>query len=94
MHVVAAVERRLLLDLTLDRCSSPEHEVELPPGLFNELPPTFLRGGRVQHRVNGCDVVYEAHPEERGYLKPPDWTDRVRRQSFIDASLARRQSSR
>jgi hypothetical protein len=57
MHVVAAVERRLLLDLTLDQCSAPEHEVVLTPGVFYGLPPGFERGGAVSYPVNGCDVV-------------------------------------
>ena len=89
MHVVVAVERRLLLDLTLDQCSVPERDVVLKPGGFDGLPRTFVRGGRAVYHVNGCNVVYEAHPEEKGYVAMPDWTDRVRRQSFVDATLAR-----
>jgi hypothetical protein len=89
MHVVVAVEDRLLLDLTLDQCSAPEHGIELPPGIFHGLPPKFVRGGRVDFRVKGCQVVYEAHPDEKGYLIAPDWTDRSRRQPFVEATLAR-----
>ena len=62
----------------------------LPPGVVpNGLPKKFERGGRVEHRVNGCVVVYEAHPEEKGYLAAPDWTDWARRQPFVDATIAR-----
>jgi hypothetical protein len=93
MHVVALVEGRLLLDLTLDQCSAPKHGVELPPGVFYGLPPRSERGGRVEHRVNGCAVVYEAHPEEKGYLAAPHWTDRLRRQAFVDATIARLRAS-
>lgn len=89
MHVVAIVEDRLVLDLTLDQCSTPEHDVDLPPGVFYGLPRGFVRGGQVEYMVNGCAVVYEAHPDERGYLAAPDWTDRVRRQRFVDQTLAR-----
>ena len=38
---------------------------------------------------DGCVVVYEAHPEEKTFFSTPDWTDRVRRQPFVDATLAR-----
>jgi hypothetical protein len=89
MHVVAAVEDRLLLDMTLDQICYPEHGIELPPGIFYGLPPKFARGGRIGFRVKGCEVVYVAHPEEKGYLAAPDWTDRARRQPFVDSTLAR-----
>lgn len=89
MHVVAVVERRLLLDLTLDQCSAPEHDVRLTPGVFYGLPPGFERSGTVSYPVNGCAVAYEAHPEEKAYLTAPDWTDRARRQPFVEATLER-----
>jgi hypothetical protein len=44
--------------------------------------------------VNGSDVLYEAHPEEKGYLTAPHWTDRAHRKPFVDATLARLRRSR
>lgn len=37
---------------------------------------------------------YEAHPEEKGYLAAPDWTDRARRQPFVDATVERLREAR
>jgi hypothetical protein len=53
MHVIAVVENRLLLDLTLDQCTTP------------------------------------AHPEEKGYVAAPHWTDRQHRGPFVKATLER-----
>lgn len=89
MHVVAVVEDRLLLDLTLDQCSRPEHDVVLTPGIFEGLSPEFARGEPKSYPVHGCSVVYEAHPEEKGFLASPYWTESAVRQPFVDATLAR-----
>ena len=89
MHVVALVEGRMLLDLTLDQCSAPEHNVVLTPGVFNELSPDFASGGTMIYPVNGCNVVYTAHPKEKGYLTAPYWTERVHREPFVRATLRR-----
>jgi len=80
----------MLVDLTLDQCTAPERGVLLSPGVFYGLPKGFTNGGRQSYPVNdGCVVVYEAHPEEKTFFSTPDWTDRVRRQPFVDATLAR-----
>lgn len=89
IHVVAVVEDRLLLDLTLDQCSRPEHDVVLTPGIFEGLSPAFVRGEPISYPVHGCSVVYEAHPEEKGFVTSPYWTERAVRQPFVDATLAR-----
>ena len=89
-HVVAVVQDEMLVDLTLDQCTAPERGVLLSPGVFYGLPKGFTNGGRQSYPVNdGCVVVYEAHPEEKTFFSTPDWTDRVRRQPFVDATLAR-----
>jgi hypothetical protein len=90
LHLVAVAQDEMLVDLTLDQCNAPERGVRLSPGVFHGLPKGFTKGGRQSYPVNdGCVVVYDAHPEGKTFLSAPDWTDRGRRQPFIDRTLAR-----
>jgi hypothetical protein len=89
-HVVCIVERRVMLDLTLPQASHPEHGVQLPPATFEPLPADFVKGGgAVFSAPGGCVVVYRAHPEERGFLALPHWTDRSFTRPFVRRVIAR-----
>jgi hypothetical protein len=71
-HVVCVIERRRMLDVTLGQASRPEHGVQPGPGVFEPLPAGFLKGeGHVFDGPGGAVLVYEPHPEERGYLALP-----------------------
>jgi hypothetical protein len=73
-HVVTVVERRFLLDLTLDQANRPQHSIELRPGYFL-LPDGFLAGDEGAPMVlNGTYIRYTAVPDDRGFLTTPDWT--------------------
>jgi hypothetical protein len=51
-----------------------------------------MRGGAIETTINGVRVRYEAHPEERGYLRLEDWNDRPERervQPLVEAALRR-----
>jgi hypothetical protein len=77
-HLVAIVDGRRLLDLTLDTASSPTLGFHLRP-IAIPAPPGFERGGIADAVVHGTMVRYEAHPEERGFLLLEDWNDRPER---------------
>lgn len=79
LHLVAVIEDAVLIDPTLDQCRAPEHGVELPHGFFERLPSAFTEGERtLSYTVNGCAVIYQAHPEGTQYLDTEDWTDQSR----------------
>jgi hypothetical protein len=88
-HVVCIVERRQLIDLTLDQVQNAQLGVVLEPTVLT-IPHGFMRGGTVETTINGVHVQYEAHPEERGYLHLEDWNDRPERervQTLVEAAL-------
>jgi hypothetical protein len=39
------------------------------------VPPGFERGDVIETEINGTTVRYEAHREERGFLRLEDWGD-------------------
>ena len=95
LHVVAIVEDTLLIDMTLNQASAPEHGVVLTPGFF-PIPGEFSKGGeagKFTSYVNGSAVTYVAHPDEKAYLSMPHWTNRTEYEPFVKSALARLESS-
>jgi hypothetical protein len=74
-HVIAVVNDRWGLDLTLDQASRPQKGMRFSPH-FWQVSPEFLRGEEhdALSTSEGSVVVYQALPEERGFLTAPDWT--------------------
>jgi hypothetical protein len=87
-HVVCIVERRRMLDLTLGQASRPEHGIRLGPSVFGSLPPDFEPAGSSFPVTGGCVVVYRPHPNERGYLPLPHWSDRSFSKPFVSRIVA------
>jgi hypothetical protein len=74
-HVIAVVNERWGLDLTLDQASRPAKGMRFAPHYWR-VTPEFLRGDAIDAlaTTDGSIVVYQALPEERGFLTVPDWT--------------------
>lgn len=70
-HVIALVNERWGLDLTLDQCDRPQHGIVLRPGYFEAAP--LIADGRCRFTLNDCLLEYTLL-EDRGYLTAPDWT--------------------
>jgi hypothetical protein len=72
-HVIAVVNERWALDLTIDQANRPKHGIELTPHYW-PVTPAFLRGDEsAQFRSRGSHIHYDAMPEDRGFLLVPDW---------------------
>lgn len=76
-HVIAVVNERWALDLTIDQANRPQHGIELTPHYW-PVVPAFLRGDqpaqfRVGDGIGDAYVHYDAMPEDRGFLNVPDW---------------------
>jgi hypothetical protein len=72
-HVIAVVNERWALDLTIDQANRPKHGIELTPHYW-PVTPAFLRGDEpTQFRFHGSYIHYDAMPEDRGFLLVPDW---------------------
>jgi hypothetical protein len=90
-HLVCIIDRCRLVDLTLDTAASPPLGLHLEPVVLT-VPSGFMRGGTVETTINGTRVRYEAHPEERGFLRLEDWNDRPERervQPLVERLLCR-----
>jgi hypothetical protein len=81
-HVIAVVNERWALDLTIDQASRPQHGINLSPHYW-PVTPAFLRGDqpaqfrRQRHRRS--HVHYDAMPDDRGFLSVPTGVWRCRR---------------
>jgi hypothetical protein len=72
-HLVAVVRERVLLDLTIGQANHPEYDMVLSP-IFGEVSGRFLNGNHpASMDNNGCRVIYEAMPRDRGYELTPNW---------------------
>ena len=54
-------------------------------GVFEPLPRFVRGGGAVLLGHDGCIVVHRAHPQERGFLGLPHWTDRSSQSTVLRA---------
>ncbi len=62
-HLVASLEDRVLIDLTLDQANRPEHGIVLPMPIIAPRSAGFLAAvDHVVGTVNHCLAVYEAQP--------------------------------
>ena len=72
-HLVAVVRQRVLVDLTIGQADHPEHDMVLSP-MFCDVSGRFLNGHeQATFGNNGCRVLYEALPGDRGYQATPNW---------------------
>lgn len=71
-HLVAILDGRLLVDLSIDSISRPELGVK-PEPFVTEVSRGFLSGGVVDLMVRGGRARYHAHPERKDYRGLPAW---------------------
>jgi hypothetical protein len=71
-HLVAILDRRLMLDLSIDSIARPELGVE-PEPFVAEVLPEFVSGGTVDLLVRGGKARYTAQPERKDYRDLPAW---------------------
>jgi hypothetical protein len=72
-HLLVAAGQ-LVADLTLDQTARPERNLLLDP-VMASVSREFLRGKEplVLQSENGSVAVFEAQPDERSFLRAPDW---------------------
>jgi hypothetical protein len=71
-HVIAIVNERYALDLTIDQAARPEQGITTRPHWWI-ADRGFIAGGVHAFRMLNTFVRYEAIPEERGFLTVADW---------------------
>ena len=73
-------ERRRLVDLTLDTATMPGLDSR-PASL--KINAEFVAGGVAETSQGEIQIRYEAHPDERGFLKLEDWNDKPERDRLL-----------
>lgn len=83
-HLVALVEGRVMVDLSLPQANTPERGITLT-SLICDVPRGFGKG-QLPHtfEMGGCRVEYRAFPEKIGYQTAIDWSDRHRHADTIE----------
>lgn len=71
-HLVAILDGRLLVDLSIDSIARPELGVE-PEPFVAEVPSEFVSGGTVDLPVRGGQAQYRAQPQRKDYRDLPAW---------------------
>ncbi len=70
-HLVITVERKWLLDLSIDQASRPEHGIVLKPFFTRRA---FTSKGVMLLRIpDGGALRYELDPDNKAYKHAPDW---------------------
>lgn len=74
-HLVAVVERQVLVDASADQASRPHLGISLPGVIAEPVTPQFLAGmdGLAGRLSNGCGVIYQSFPRERSYRGADFW---------------------
>src|SRR5262249_19675878 len=88
-HVGVVVWEGVLIDLTLPQASRPQRGIVLTPTAV-QVGPGFLGGS--DHRIvtmNGAELYYRARPEDRSFMRSPDWIDRQRHRDVVRNILRR-----
>ena len=72
-HLVALVENKYLLDLSIDQASRPERGLLLEP-FFIEVPSGFMQGSGISVTTSqGAELQYWARPADKSFLQAGDW---------------------
>ena len=74
-HVVTIAEEALLMDLSLDQASRPEHGMRLKPAVF-ALEPAFFLGQAQVWRNDDAHLAYYPMPDNKRFLQAKDWRQR------------------
>jgi hypothetical protein len=74
-HLVLLAWECVIFDVALWQASRPHKGINLVP-LVIQVPAGFVLGQETRAcTVNGCDIHYEARPEDRSYEGARDWWD-------------------
>jgi hypothetical protein len=80
-HLVALAAGDLLLDLSLDQASRPQHNIELGAlGVY--LPEDYLAEG-YECEAFGCHLYYEFLPADQSFRNANDWKATSRRRETV-----------
>lgn len=92
-HVVAIVEDRALVDLTIGQANRREHGIKIPKAIVAEIDDDFVQGGALFVPINGSLVIYQQR-DDKTFLSTPDWNTNTRRDSDVVEMMVKKISAR
>lgn len=89
-HVVALVDERVILDLSIDQANRPERGIELRPLAVLDVPAGWGLGSEALAftTCNGCALRIAPH-DDASFLRCRDWNMRNRSRPTIENLVAR-----
>lgn len=87
-HLVALVERRWVVDLTIQQASRPTKSMVFEPHHFR-VTPAFMAGGPITLRTDDYSTLVYVRVDNNTYTVAPDWTN-VRRDDRLVRTTAER----
>jgi hypothetical protein len=70
-HLVAVVEERWMIDLTLDQANRPQHGIVLEATALEA--GSFQDGGVLEAQIGSCGVLWLPRSADRSFERLPDW---------------------
>jgi hypothetical protein len=88
-HVGVVAWESVLIDLTLPQATRQQRGIVLAPAAV-QVGREFLDGSdRRVVMMNSSELHYQARPDDRSFMKSPDWCDRRRHKEVIQEILRR-----
>lgn len=88
-HLCCLLWEEWLIDVTLPQASRPDKGINLVPVVLS-VSPDFLSGKQSAcFTTNGCDVYYDARPDDRTYTAGRDWYDVEKHRRIVERILYR-----
>ena len=90
-HLVAIVNRRWMVDLSLDQAEEPRRGIRLPRFVVWPAPRRFLSGWKALDLATRgrAGLIYEARPGDTSFQRTPAWNRGDRIASLVTAILKR-----
>lgn len=85
-YLAILVEKRLLLDLSIDQATRPQYNMMLEP-LCVEIDEQFISGSPKVFKAGQCVVRVDALLGNEGYTSSPDWLFAGRRRKIVANTL-------
>lgn len=82
-HLVAIINRHVLVDLSLDQATRSAKNMILHP-FASVVPPAFLEGMPFITRQDGMLIIYKQTPET-GWKLSPNWVNRWQYEPVVEA---------
>jgi hypothetical protein len=73
-HLVAIVQDKVMIDISLVQANRPHKNINLHPLLIEIIDNKFLTGEKERYLIiNECHLAYKSFPEDKTFMAAVDW---------------------